>query len=161
MELTVGAQYQVTVAKILPIGAIVTIGSDPNTYLIHISNIANTFVKDPEAFISVGMTYTADAVEGKVKPVELSLKALDLKPEVPAESYARPQPPKDPPKIPDFEPYQKDSKPRYRSESSYSGAAMPIEKDPYGLGRPARRPQNKKPYGNKGHNQRNRRNDYD
>lgn len=148
MELAVGEQYEVMVTNLIPIGAVVTIGSDPDTYLIHVSNIANTFVKDPALFLSVGITYMAEGVVGKVKPVELSLKGLDLKPEAIKSTYSSTRPPKDPPKIPEFKAYQ----PGMHSQ------ANSVDKDFFDSNRPTRRPQSKKPYGNK---RRNRNEYYD
>ena len=73
MTLQPGATYNVTVVKILPYGAVVEM-EDKSTQLVHISNISDKFVRDVADFVSVGRQYKVDCIEGKVKPLELSMK---------------------------------------------------------------------------------------
>ena len=82
MNLQIGNTYQVTVTEILPIGAVVTM-EDNTTELIHISNIADCFVRNVGDYVSVGHSYTATCKEGKVHPAELSLIPLHLEENVP------------------------------------------------------------------------------
>lgn len=79
MELTLGVKYPVTVVELKDFGAIVEL-SDATTSLIHISKISDCYVRDVADFLSVGMELTAVGVEGKNRPVELSLTHLNLKP---------------------------------------------------------------------------------
>lgn len=80
MQLEVGKTYEVTVVKILPIGAVVEM-EDGSTELVHISNIADCFVPDVADFVSVGKSYTATCREGKKRPIELTFIPLGLKSE--------------------------------------------------------------------------------
>lgn len=79
MELSVGSYYSVSVVRLINSGAIVEL-EDGSTQLIHISNISNKYVSNISDFVSVGNTYSALAINGKVKPIELSLAHLDLGP---------------------------------------------------------------------------------
>lgn len=79
MNIEVDSIYPVTVTKIIKAGAVVQF-EDGDTNLIHISNISDRFVSNVELFVQVGKTYDAMAIEGKVRPVELSLKHLRLQP---------------------------------------------------------------------------------
>lgn len=83
MELQLGQKYQVRVVKIMPRYVVVEL-EDKSTQIIHVSKIANCFVKDISDFVSVDTVYEAEAVEGTAHPVELSLKHLDLKSTAPA-----------------------------------------------------------------------------
>lgn len=78
MELEVGKNYNVKVVKIIKVGAIVEL-EDQSTELIHLSNISNQFVDDVSNFVIVGSTYIATCQKGKAKPIELTLRPLDLK----------------------------------------------------------------------------------
>ena len=77
MKLEVGKTYDVSVDRILPIGAVVRM-EDGSTELIHISNIADCYVSDVANFVSVGKHYEATCEEGKTRPVQLSLIPLGL-----------------------------------------------------------------------------------
>ena len=78
MNLEVGKQYNVTVVKVLPIGAVVEL-EDKSTELVHISNIADCFVADVADFVTVGNNYVATCEEGPKKPLQLTFKPLGLK----------------------------------------------------------------------------------
>lgn len=139
MDIIVGNQYPVKVRKILPVGAVVTVNDDPNdTYLIHISNLANTFVKDVAEFVSVGETHMATAIVGKKRPIELSLKDLDLKSSKDTTNEICTKFSHHPPKVPEFSA----SLPKSRS-----GGQETMTFDAPEFRRPSRRPQTKKSYG--------------
>lgn len=78
MELTVGSNYGVTVKRILDKVGIIVEMEDKSTELIHISNIAPCYVADINHFVSVGDEYVARCEEGKDRPVQLTLKHLQL-----------------------------------------------------------------------------------
>lgn len=91
MELEVGKDYHVIVINIVKSGAIVQL-DDGSTALIHISRISDKFVADIRDFVQVRGEYVARGVEGSARPVELSLKHLDLRPEpVKPQVYAKQQ----------------------------------------------------------------------
>lgn len=80
MELEVGKDYNVIVINIVKSGVIVQL-EDGSTALIHISRISDKFVADIRDFVQIRGEYVARGVEGTARPVELSLKHLDLRPE--------------------------------------------------------------------------------
>lgn len=86
MQLEIGSTYEVKVVKILPVGAVVEM-EDGSTELVHISNIADCFVRDVAEFVSVGKYYTATCREGKKRPVELTFIPLGLKSSEEGNSY--------------------------------------------------------------------------
>lgn len=78
MELTIGSRYEVKVIGIKDkLGAVVEL-SDGSTCFIHISNISDKFVENVSHFVSVGDVLVARCIEGRAKPVELSLAGLKL-----------------------------------------------------------------------------------
>ena len=79
MDIIVGDRYCVKVVAVKERFAVVEF-EDHSTSIIHISKIANCFVKDINDFVAVGDELTAEAVESDEKPFELSLKHLNLKP---------------------------------------------------------------------------------
>lgn len=79
MKLEKDKTYSVKVIALQSFGVIVEM-EDKTTELVHISNLANMFVKDVAEFASIGDTYEACCIEGKKRPLELSFKHLDLKP---------------------------------------------------------------------------------
>lgn len=78
MNLQIGNTYDVTVVKILPVGAVVRL-EDGSTELVHISNIADCYISDVADFVSVGNEYVATCEEGNNRPIQLSFKPLGLK----------------------------------------------------------------------------------
>ena len=72
MELKVGKSYLATALAIKPYGVIMGM-EDGSTQLLHISNIANTYVKNIHDYITEGGDYTVYGIEGKVRDVEISL----------------------------------------------------------------------------------------
>lgn len=91
MQLEVGRDYDVTVVKILPVGAVVEL-EDKSTELVHISNIANCYVRDVADFVSVGETYVATCEEGKNRPVQLTFLPLNLKSQAQPHRFAEKKP---------------------------------------------------------------------
>lgn len=77
MELIIGNRYEVKVTAIVKSGAVVEL-EDSTTTLIHVSNIADEFVRDAGDYVAIGDTLVAIGQEGVVRPVELSLKNLKL-----------------------------------------------------------------------------------
>lgn len=73
LSIILGEKYAVSIQKILSSGVIVELDGG-ETGFIHKSKISNEFIDSIENFVSVGDNYTATAVEGKDKPVELSLR---------------------------------------------------------------------------------------
>lgn len=78
MDLSVGNQYEVIATKFVPSGVIVTL-TDNTTELIHVSQIASTYVKSAQEYVRLGQSYIAVAVAGRSRPAELSLLNLHLK----------------------------------------------------------------------------------
>lgn len=79
MDIIVGDRYCVKVVAVKE-RLIVVEFEDSSTSIIHISKIANCFVKDINDFIAVGDELIAEAIKSDEKPFELSLKHLNLKP---------------------------------------------------------------------------------
>ena len=77
MELKLGEVYKVTATKIVKSGVVVAL-EDGSTELVHLSNISNDYVSSIEDFVSVGDNLEAVCQVGKFKPVELSLKNMNL-----------------------------------------------------------------------------------
>lgn len=78
MILKIGNTYHVKVIKLLDKAIIVRL-DDNSTELIHVSKLANAYVKLPEEYVSIDDEFDALGVEGVSRSVELSLKHLDLK----------------------------------------------------------------------------------
>ena len=79
MDIIVGDRYHVKVVAVKERFVVVEF-EDHSTSIIHISKVANCFVRDINDFIAVGDELIAEAVESDEKPFELSLKHLNLKP---------------------------------------------------------------------------------
>lgn len=88
MVLEIGKYYRVKVVDFRTSGAIVELEDGSNT-LIHVSRISTKFVKNPEDWLNKDETYVAIGVEGRARPVELSLTYLELKPKARAVNNAR------------------------------------------------------------------------
>ena len=77
MVLNIGEKYEVKPIKIIQSGVIVQL-SDNSTELIHISNLTNKYVKhisDIYNMIDLDKIYVAQAIPGRSRPIELSLKS--------------------------------------------------------------------------------------
>lgn len=77
MRFHIGQKYTGQAIELKPYGAVLKL-DDGSTALLHISNIADTFIEDVSKFITVGEFYEVTAVPGKIKTVELTLKNVDL-----------------------------------------------------------------------------------
>ena len=80
MRLVKGHKYTCKVINILSYGAVVAF-EDGSTELLHISNVADTFVKDIHNFVEVGKSYEVTAVPGKIKKLEITMRSVDVKPD--------------------------------------------------------------------------------
>ena len=72
-----GHKYIGTAIEIKPYGAILKM-EDNTTSLLHISNISDEYVSNVADFITVGQSYEVTAIPGKVRPVELTLRDVDV-----------------------------------------------------------------------------------
>ena len=79
MDIIVGDRYHVKVVAVKERFVVVEF-EDHSTSIIHISKVANCFVRDINDFIAVGDELIAEAIKSDEKPFELSLKHLNLKP---------------------------------------------------------------------------------
>lgn len=77
MQLEIGKTYEVTVVDTLPVGAVVEM-EDGKTELVHISNIADCYVRNVADFVSIGQKYVATCEEGLKRPIQLTFKPLRL-----------------------------------------------------------------------------------
>lgn len=77
MKLRKGHRYTGKVIDIRPYGAILEM-NDGSTHLLHISNISNDYVSDVSNILEIGETCEVTAIPGKVKPIELTLKDVDV-----------------------------------------------------------------------------------
>lgn len=77
MELRLGAYYAVKIIKLTSSGAVVEM-SDGTTEMIHISNISEDYVKRCSDYVTVGDILIANCVKGNSRPLQLSLKLLNL-----------------------------------------------------------------------------------
>ena len=77
MNLVLGEHYNVVVVKFVSSGVVVSL-EDQSTELIHTSRISDKYVKDPANFVQIGQKLDAECVEGRSRPLELSLKHLNL-----------------------------------------------------------------------------------
>lgn len=78
MTLEVGKKYHVIVINIVKSGIVVQL-DDGSTALIHISRISDKFVADIREFVNIRDEFEALGVEGLSRPVELSLRHLNLR----------------------------------------------------------------------------------
>ena len=109
-QLVVGSIVEGKVVKVTPFGAIVSINGGGQG-LVHISQIANTFVKDINDHVKVGdeVKVKVLSIEEETNRIALSIRAALPKPERPE----RPERPKQQ----GFK--NRDSKPNYEKSSSY------------------------------------------
>ncbi len=80
MELTVGAILEGKVKSITNFGAFVTL-PDNKTGLIHISEVANTFVSDIRQHLSEGQDVKVMVIGAEDGKINLSIKRLEPKPQ--------------------------------------------------------------------------------
>lgn len=77
MEYKVGKTYSGVAIEIKSYGAVLRM-EDGSTDLLHISNIADDFIQDVSKYIEVGKTYKVLAIPGKVKPIEITMRSVDI-----------------------------------------------------------------------------------
>lgn len=84
-DLTEGMQLEGTVTNVTNFGAFVDIGVHQDG-LVHISELADTFVSDPKNIVSVGQVVSVRVVkvDADLKRIALSMKKLDRAPAAPA-----------------------------------------------------------------------------
>ena len=78
MELVEGKLYEVVVKEIINKVGVVVLFEDDDTALVHISNIADAYVKNIRDYVDINETLIARCQEGKVKPLELTFLNLHL-----------------------------------------------------------------------------------
>lgn len=78
MELVEGKLYEVVVKEIIDKVGVVVLFEDDDTALVHISNIADAYVKNIRDYVDINETLIARCQEGKVKPLELTFLNLHL-----------------------------------------------------------------------------------
>ena len=91
MELTVGAVLEGKVKTITNFGAFVTLG-DNKTGMVHISEVANTYVSDIRQHLTEGQDVKVMVIGLDGGKINLSIKRLEApgKPERPRSESARP-----------------------------------------------------------------------
>ena len=80
MELTVGAVLEGKVKTITNFGAFVTLG-DNKTGMVHISEVANTFVSDIRQHLTEGQDVKVMVIAVDGNKINLSIKRLEAKPQ--------------------------------------------------------------------------------
>ena len=80
MELTVGAIFEGKIKSITNFGAFVTLPEN-NTGLVHISEVANTYVSDIREHLTEGQDVKVVVIGVEGKKVNLSIKRLEAKPD--------------------------------------------------------------------------------
>ena len=107
MELTVGQIIEGKVKTITNFGAFIAL-PDNQTGMVHISDIANTFVSDIHDFLTEGQTVKVMVTATQGNKINLSMKRLEEKPQAqrpaprrPGERQARPLTPPPAPKTAD------------------------------------------------------------
>lgn len=78
MKLVPGNKYRVKVVDLVPVGAVVKM-EDNTTELVHISNIADCYVRNVGEYVTIGQEYEATCQVGRNRPAELSFVPLCLK----------------------------------------------------------------------------------
>jgi S1 RNA binding domain protein len=101
MELTVGAIVEGTVKSIANFGAFITL-PDGKTGMVHISDVANTFVNDIHDHLTEGQSVKVMVTGIDGNKISLSMKRLEAKPqrERTAPQQSRPARPATPPPAP-------------------------------------------------------------
>ena len=78
MRISPGKHYKVVAQKIIDKVGVVVLMEDGSTHLVHISNIADCYVKDIAQFITVGEEYDASCEYSSIRLLQLSFKHLHL-----------------------------------------------------------------------------------
>lgn len=96
MELTIGAVLEGKVKTITNFGAFVTL-EDNKTGMVHISEVANTYVSDIRQHLSEGQDVKVMVIGLDNGKINLSIKRLEAKPQrenTPKQGNFRPNPPR-------------------------------------------------------------------
>jgi len=80
MELTVGAILEGKVKSITNFGAFISLPEN-KTGLVHISEVANTFVSDVRAHLTEGQDVKVMVLSAEAGKINLSIKRLEAKPQ--------------------------------------------------------------------------------
>lgn len=80
MELKLGEVYDGTVSSVMKFGAFVSLGNGKSG-LVHISEIADTFIKDINSFVSVGQPVRVKVIGIADGKINLSMKQAGTKPQ--------------------------------------------------------------------------------
>ena len=94
MELTVGAILEGKVKSITNFGAFIALPEN-KTGMVHISEVANTFVSDVNDFLQVGQTVTVVVLSAEPGKINLSIKKIQEPParqQAPRQQAPRPRP---------------------------------------------------------------------
>ena len=89
MELTVGAVIEGKVKSITNFGAFISL-PDNKTGLVHISEVANTYVSDIREHLTEGQDVKVMVISAEAGKVNLSIKRLEAKPQREEKSGSRP-----------------------------------------------------------------------
>ncbi|MBQ7340549.1 MAG: S1 RNA-binding domain-containing protein [Oscillospiraceae bacterium] len=89
MELTVGTIVEGTVKSIANFGAFITL-PEGKTGMVHISDVANTFVNDIHDHLTVGQSVKVMVTGIDGAKISLSMKRLEARPQRPAPQQNRP-----------------------------------------------------------------------
>ena len=89
MELTVGAVLEGKVKSITNFGAFISL-PDNKTGLVHISEVANTYVSDIREHLTEGQDVKVVVISAEAGKVNLSIKRLEPKPQREEKSGFRP-----------------------------------------------------------------------
>ena len=93
MELTVGAVLEGKVKSITNFGAFIALG-DNQTGMVHISEVANTYVSDIRQHLTEGQDVKVMVIGVEGNKVNLSIKRLEARPQRPAGNNFRPAAPR-------------------------------------------------------------------
>ena len=88
MELTVGAICEGKIKSITNFGAFVSLPEN-NSGLIHISEVANTYVSDIREHLTEGQDVKVVVISIEGKKINLSMKRLETKPQQEARSFQK------------------------------------------------------------------------
>ena len=98
MELTVGAILEGKVKSITNFGAFISLPEN-KTGLVHISEVANTYVSDVHQHLTEGQDVKVMVLSAEAGKINLSIKRLEAKPQ-PQERAAAPRAPRQAPTPP-------------------------------------------------------------
>ena len=93
MELTVGAILEGKVKSITNFGAFIALPEN-KTGLVHISEVANTFVSDIRQHLTEGQAVKVMVISAEGGKINLSIKRLEAKPQTEANRGPRPGAPR-------------------------------------------------------------------